>query len=92
MFKFAAADYTFVKEHFFSIRPDAKHISYGDVGPRQRLRKLMNCHSFDWYLKNVYPQLDIPGKEGNSSKDLKKPKIPLRRKYHTKNYLASYQV
>lgn len=80
-------------EHFFHVRPDARHITYGDVGPRQRLRRLMKCQSFDWYLKNIYPELAIPGKEGNkTSKKETNSKLQARRMYHRKNYIATYQV
>jgi len=30
------------------------------VTDRQRLRSQLQCRSFDWYLKNVYPELFIP--------------------------------
>lgn len=76
------------------MRPDARHVSYGDVGPRQRLRRLMKCQSFDWYLKNVYPELEIPGKGSNKTLSLKEAnkRFPQRRKFHKKNYIATYQV
>ncbi|XP_055307732.1 polypeptide N-acetylgalactosaminyltransferase 1 isoform X2 [Sitodiplosis mosellana] len=47
---------------FFLNRPDLKTIDVGDVTHRRVLREKLKCKSFDWYLKNVYPEKFIPNK------------------------------
>jgi len=84
-------------EHYFKIRPDAWHVSYGDIGPRKRLRELMKCHSFEWYLNNVYPELQLPEKKqvNSSSHAVQKKSAGIsmsRRNYRKKNYVGTYQV
>lgn len=48
---------------FFLYRPDLKfNADVGDVTHRIMLRKKLRCKSFDWYLKNVFPEKFIPTK------------------------------
>lgn len=34
----------------------------GDIKPRKELRKRLECHSFQWYIDNVYPEMFISSK------------------------------
>uniref|UniRef100_A0A1B0CGT7 Ricin B lectin domain-containing protein n=3 Tax=Lutzomyia longipalpis TaxID=7200 RepID=A0A1B0CGT7_LUTLO len=48
---------------FYMNRPDLKNNpEVGDVTHRKILRDKMRCKSFDWYLKNVFPEKFIPTK------------------------------
>lgn len=43
------------KKYFYLHRPDLRSIEFGDISERVNLRKKLQCQSFDWYLKNVFP-------------------------------------
>ncbi|XP_058579726.1 inactive polypeptide N-acetylgalactosaminyltransferase-like protein 5 [Neofelis nebulosa] len=46
------------KEQFFLRRPGLKSVAYGNISERVELRKRLGCRSFQWYLDNVFPELE----------------------------------
>ncbi|MEQ2164279.1 hypothetical protein GOODEAATRI_004977, partial [Goodea atripinnis] len=34
--------------------------NYGDISQRVELRDKLKCKSFEWYLRNIYPDLHVP--------------------------------
>ncbi|XP_019763497.2 polypeptide N-acetylgalactosaminyltransferase 35A [Dendroctonus ponderosae] len=83
------------KQYFLSQNKQAAGIDFGNVSSRIQLRKELKCHDFDWYIKNVYPELSLPSDDQER----------LRRKWsaleHDKfqpwhsrkrNYIAEFQI
>ncbi|XP_006988433.3 inactive polypeptide N-acetylgalactosaminyltransferase-like protein 5 isoform X1 [Peromyscus maniculatus bairdii] len=46
------------KDNFFLQRPHLKYVSYGNISERVELRKRLGCKSFQWYLDNIFPELE----------------------------------
>jgi len=44
----------------FPFPPPSHQEKYGDISTRVLLRERLKCNSFDWYLKNIYPELHVP--------------------------------
>ena len=55
-----------VSSYYFCRAAAYNESSCGDLTERRRLRESMKCHSFDWFLTNVYPELQLPG-DGDKS-------------------------
>lgn len=83
------------KDYFLQQRPDAKGLNYGDVMGRIELRKRLKCYDFDWYIKNVYPELALPSDNEERLKNkwaaLEQDKF---QPWHSRkrNYIDQYQL
>ncbi len=58
IFQLFCRPYILFQEMFFKARPHLRSLTnYGSIEERVQLRNRLKCQSFDWYLRNVYPEL-----------------------------------
>jgi len=48
------------KEIYYKAYPTARGWGTGDISERIALRERLQCHDFEWFLKNVYPEMFLP--------------------------------
>lgn len=83
------------KDYFLSQNKQAKDIDFGDITSRIQLRKELKCQDFDWYLKNIYPELALPS---DDQERLKKKWSALEQDkfqpWHSRkrNYIDQFQI
>jgi len=51
------------KDFYYGTRPGARSIPPGDLSIRLHFKETLKCHSFDWFMKNVYPRQHIPERD-----------------------------
>ncbi|XP_069773408.1 polypeptide N-acetylgalactosaminyltransferase 16 isoform X2 [Narcine bancroftii] len=54
--------HVFRKRHPYDF-PEGNALTYISIADRVELRGRLHCKSFQWYLENIYPELQIPEKE-----------------------------
>ena len=50
------------KEYFYATQPKLASINWETLSERHELRQKLKCKNFQWYLDNVFPELQIPPK------------------------------
>ena len=73
------------KKYFYDVRKDLSGQSYGDISNRVELRKKLNCKSFKWFLKNIYPEMSQPGYSAWQRVQKKNPAVIWKGKVYINN-------
>lgn len=48
------------KDLYYNSYPASRFVPFGDVTDRLKLKTDLKCKPFSWFLKNVYPELQVP--------------------------------
>ncbi|XP_037035328.1 polypeptide N-acetylgalactosaminyltransferase 35A [Bradysia coprophila] len=77
-------------DYFLQQQPTARLVDYGDISDRQQLRQSLHCKNFSWYLKNIYPEQELPGE----SKVLSSVDQPKYQPWHSRkrNYINTFMI
>ncbi|CAF1111639.1 unnamed protein product [Rotaria sordida] len=65
------------KRFYYMHRHDLKGKDFGDVESRREIRKRLNCHSFKWYLDNVFPEKFILDENVHAYGEVRNPSSSL---------------
>ncbi|CAF3694463.1 unnamed protein product [Rotaria sp. Silwood1] len=65
------------KRFYYMHRHDLKGKDFGDVESRREIRKRLNCHSFKWYLENVFPEKFILDENVHAYGEVRNPSSSL---------------
>uniref|UniRef100_A0A8B9HAB6 Polypeptide N-acetylgalactosaminyltransferase n=1 Tax=Astyanax mexicanus TaxID=7994 RepID=A0A8B9HAB6_ASTMX len=69
------------KEQYFALRPELRNRDFGDISERLAVRERLQCHSFKWYLENIYPEMQISSPQNKPqqpvfmNRGVKRPKV-----------------
>ncbi|KAK2854484.1 hypothetical protein Q7C36_006353 [Tachysurus vachellii] len=69
------------KEQYFALRPELRNRDFGDISDRVALRKRLQCHTFKWYLDQVYPEMQLSSPQNKAqppvffNRGVKRPKV-----------------
>ncbi|EDV26781.1 uncharacterized protein TRIADDRAFT_22201 [Trichoplax adhaerens] len=61
------------KRYFYKRQPHLKGHPFGDISKRLELRKKLKCKNFDWYIKNVVPEIFLPNSSIIARGELRNP-------------------
>lgn len=83
------------QDYYIRAVPETKYVASGDVSDRTMIREKLKCKSFDWYLKNVYPELALPNDDEEKLREkaqMFEQPVYQRWDQRTRNYVDRFMV